>query len=26
MLSGLDKRIPLRGTDDEWDRVQRTST
>jgi signal transduction histidine kinase len=21
MLSGLDKRIPLRGTDDEWDRV-----
>ena len=21
MLSGLDKRIPLRGTHDEWDRV-----
>lgn len=21
MLTGLDKRIPLRGTDDEWDRV-----
>src|SRR5258707_15695022 len=21
MLSGLDKRIPLRGTNDEWDRV-----
>ena len=21
MLSGLDKRIPLRGSNDEWDRV-----
>ena len=26
MASGLDKRIPLRGTNDEWDRARKIST